>query len=120
MKIIIKASILLIVVVMPSCVPTFTCDNWANGFRDGDEFHLILAKKENGNSRDSYFYGTDLKYKGPTRYIDGGGWIERNFDKFKIGDTLIKDIGKYTIVIKRKGKTILLPFECNGKIYKDK
>jgi hypothetical protein len=98
----------------------FSCDVWANDFRDNAKFHLVLAEKENHESRDAYFYGTELHTKDRVRFYDGGGWIAGNFDKFRIGDTLIKDAGKYTIIIKRKGKTVLIPFECNGKIYDDK
>jgi hypothetical protein len=120
MKLILKGCILVVVAVIPGCVPAFTCDNWANGFRDTDEFHLVLTKKEIDDGRNVYFYGIGLKYGQPIKYHDDDSWIAHNFDKFTIGDTLIKDIGKYTIIIKRKGKTILLPFECNGKIYQDK
>lgn len=98
----------------------FTCDGWANDFRDSKEFHLILIKKENNQSRDAYFYGIDLKNKENTKFHDGGGWIARNFEKFNIGDTLLKDVGKYSIIIKREGKTILIPFKCGEKIYIDK
>ncbi|MGZ3872272.1 MAG: hypothetical protein ACXVJD_05110 [Mucilaginibacter sp.] len=97
----------------------FTCDKWANDFRDNNGFNLVLTKKTNNNSRNAYLDGVDLTNKETTEFHDGSGWIAHNFDKFNIGDTLTKKIGKYTIVIKRKGKTILIPFECD-KIYRDR
>jgi hypothetical protein len=97
----------------------FSCDEWANDFRDNANFHLILTKKETNNySRGAYFYGIDLKNKQPTMYYDRSAWMAHNLDKFKIGDTLLKDVGRYGITIKRKGKIILIPFEC-GKVYVD-
>lgn len=108
------------VIFFSSCLPEFSCDEWANDFRDNAKFNLVLTGKENNYSRDAYFYGVDLYNKESTKFYDGGGWIAYNFAKFKIGDTLIKNSGKYTIIIKRKGTTILVPFKCSGKVYIDK
>jgi hypothetical protein len=97
----------------------FSCDEWANSFKDKKGFNLVLTKKKNNYSRDAYFYGIDLSTKEPIEFYDGSGWIAQNFDKFNVGDTLIKNIGKYTITIKRKGKIIQVPFICD-KTYADK
>lgn len=98
----------------------FSCDEWANSIRDEEEFNLVLTKKTNNNSRNAYLDGVDLTNKETTEFHDGSGWIAHNFDKFKIGDTLTKKIGEYTIVIKREGKIIPIPFRCDNKIYEDK
>jgi hypothetical protein len=111
---------LAIFLFLSACKSEFTCDEWANSFRDDKKFNLVLTKKENNYSRDSYFYGIDLNSNETTEFYDGSGWIAHSFDKFKIGDTLIKRPGRYTIIIKRKGKTVSVPFECSGKIYIDK
>lgn len=109
-----------IVFSLTSCLPEFSCDEWADSFKEDKMFHLVLDKKETNTGRDVYFYGIDLSTKNYIEFYDGSGWIAGNFDKFNIGDTLIKNKGKYTIIIKRKGKVILIPFECNDKIYSDK
>jgi hypothetical protein len=95
----------------------FTCDKWANNFKDKEEFHLVLTGKNN-TGRDAYLDGKDLRNKKQIEYHEDSGWIEDCIDTFRVGDTLIKDIGKYCIIIKRKGKTISIPFSCDGKIYK--
>jgi hypothetical protein len=98
----------------------FSCDVWAENVKNNKEFHLILTGKYNHNqSRDSYLYGIDLKTNQKTEYYDGSGWITRNLEKFYIGDTLVKAKGKYSIIIKRKSKTITVPFECD-RIYNDR
>jgi len=112
--------LVIVFVIYDASSNKFTCDGWANDFKEHQSFNLVLSKKENNYSRDAYLYGIDLKNKQPTEFYDGGGWIARNFDIFKIGDSLIKDKGKYTIIIKRKGKTILVPFKCGSNIYVDK
>ena len=95
----------------------FTCDKWANNFKNKEQFHLILTSK-NTNNKIGYLKGLDIVSKQYTEYEDGGGWIAQNIDTFKIGDTLIKKLGKYSVIIKRKDKTISLPFKCEDKIYK--
>lgn len=111
--------IIIVLLIYHSSSNTFTCDKWANDFRDDAQFNLVLTKKENSHSRDAYFYGIDVASKKNTEYYDGGGWIAQNFSKFEIGDTLTKERGKYTIIIKRAGKILLIPFECD-KVYSDK
>jgi hypothetical protein len=111
---ILKYTGLAFILILASCLPDYSCDEAAKSFKDDYQFHLVLKEKENHMSNDSYFYGVDLETKENTRFYDGSGWIALNFDKFKIGDTLIKDIGKYTITIKRTGKTILIPYVCDG------
>ncbi len=105
--------------LLHSCLPEFSCDEWANDFRDSKEFNMILTKKKNHMSRDVSLYGVDPKTKKDVDFVDGSGWIQLNLDSFKIGDTITKKIGKYTIVIKRRGSIKLLRFECGGKIYRD-
>jgi len=119
-KYLILFGILLIIVyfIYDSSTNKFTCDGWAKDFRDNKKFNLVLTHKVNNYSRNAYLYGKDLTNEESTEFYDGGGWIAQNFNKFKIGDTLIKKLGKYTIMIKRKGETILIPFECD-KIYQD-
>jgi len=96
-------------------------DEAANDFKDHVKLNLVLKKIANpGNDRGVYFYGTDLSDGESTEFSDEGGWIALNLDKFKIGDTLIKPIGKYNIFIKRKGKRFSIPFILDGKCYIDK
>jgi len=110
---------LALIIWWESKQPKFSCDAWAKSVKDDMEFGMILTKKENSNhSRNSDFYGIDINNKLTTEFHDGGGWISRNFDKFDIGDTIIKNKGEYTITIKRKGKTIPIYFECD-RVYRD-
>ncbi len=102
---------------LASCEHDASCDKIAKDFKDNAQFHLVLTEKENHHSRDAFFYGIDLKTKKEnTKFYDGSGWIAQNFDKFKVGDTLIKDAGKYTIIIKRGKKAILIPYVCQKYI----
>ena len=111
---------------LTSCLPNNTCDEIAKSFRDDEQFHLVLTEK-NHKGREAHLYGIDLKYKQETEFFDDSGWIEETFDKFQIGDTLLKDLGKYTIIIKRGHKTIKIPYECEKfqgdstfkKVYQD-
>jgi hypothetical protein len=109
-----------VIAFLLSCSYT-SCDELAANFKNEEQFHMVLIKKENNNSRNTYLYGIDLNTKEKVTYLDGSGWLEDNFEKFKIGDTLIKDLGKYSIVIKRNGKTILIPCVCDryGKFIGD-
>jgi hypothetical protein len=98
----------------------FTCNKWANDFRNDVKVNLILKKKiNNSDSRNVYLYGYNMETKHSTVFFDGGGWMSRNLDKFHIGDTIIKQKGKYTIYIKRKDQVISIPFKCD-KIYFDR
>jgi hypothetical protein len=98
----------------------YTCDDGANYFRDHVKFNLILTKKEYDGGREVDLYGIDLYDNERTDFHDDDGWIAENIDKFIKSDTLIKEKGKYSIIIKRKNKTITIPYECNGKRYIDK
>jgi hypothetical protein len=98
----------------------FSCDEWANDFRDNVQFNMLLTKKSNSYSRGTYFYGIDVENKEPTEFQDGGGWTEDIFDRLVIGDTILKIKGKYTLIIKSRGKKFEIPFKCGGKIYADK
>jgi hypothetical protein len=94
---------------------SYTCDDFANDFKNDQSFHLkLLSKKHEG--RNVFFEGTDLVSKQKIEHRDGGGFIITVYDKFNIGDTLIKQKGKYQIIIIRKGKKIIIPYEC-GKTY---
>ena len=119
-KFILKNGWLCFVFFSIGCFKPFSCDEWASNFRDDETFKLVLEKKYNSESRDVYFYGKDIESKKEIEYREGGGWLAHNFDKFQVGDTLIKDKGKYTIFIKRNGRTTSLLLECGGKIYVDK
>jgi hypothetical protein len=110
------APIVLIAFYFISREPKFSCDDYAKGFRDDYECHLILSHKS--QSSITYFFGTDLYTHQSTDVKDGSKWISKNFDKFHKGDTIIKNKGEYTITIKRKGAVIDIPFEC-GRIYPD-
>jgi hypothetical protein len=104
-----------LMLIFTSCLPNNSGDEIAKSFRDDKSFHLVLVKKEEkSDEREAYFYGIDLETKTNTEFYDGSGWMAENFDKFKIGDTLIKDKGKYSITIKRAGKTILIPYIFDG------
>ena len=97
----------------------FDCDDWANVYK-AKQFNMVLSKKEEHYGREVYFYGTDLVSGKLAEFEEGGGWLSLNFDKFIIGDTLIKQKGYYTTVIKRNGKTIFIKMNCGKKIYPDK
>ncbi len=103
-----------------ACIPKFSCDKLAEDFKNNKTFNLVLHKKYNNyNSRDAYLYGSDIQTGYDTEFYDGTGYIAHNLDKFIVCDTLIKKAGQYSIIIKRGSKTILLPFSCVDKVYKD-
>ncbi|RFZ92538.1 hypothetical protein D0C36_14020 [Mucilaginibacter conchicola] len=111
------APIVFIALYFISREPKFSCDDYAKGFRDDYECHLILSHKSDDHIF-AYFFGTDLYTHQSTDVKDGSKWISKNFDKFRKGDTIIKNKGEYTITIKRKGEVVSIPFECN-RIYPD-
>jgi hypothetical protein len=107
------------VILLTSCPSKpFDCDKWANGFRDDSEANIVLSKIER-NGPLMYLYGKDVKTRQQTEFYEGTGWVSRIYHQFKIGDTIIKRKGKYTLVIKRRNKTIQIPMVCGDKVYKD-
>ncbi len=110
--------VLLVLCVFYSCQGGFSCDESAANFRDGYECNLLLQKID-VNAGLTTFYGADLKSHQQTTFEDGSKWIRDNLERFAIGDSVIKKKGEYTIKIKRKGKTILIPFKCDLKTYSD-
>lgn len=109
---------LIVFVVFFQRTHKFSCDAWANDFMKVEKFSLILTEKKAQASPDVYLTGIDVINKAKIEYHDSSGWIARNIDKFNIGDTLTKDIGKYAILIKRKNQIISIPCDCDGKTYK--
>ncbi len=97
--------------------PKFSCDNFADDFKENFSGNLILMSKKFGGGI-ATLSGIDLSTKNKVNNEDYTKWLIDNFDKFKIGDTIIKKKGKYTIIIKRKGQMVEIPFECD-KVYKD-
>ncbi|MDB5122242.1 MAG: hypothetical protein JWP94_371 [Mucilaginibacter sp.] len=113
--------IILSILILYKVTSKYTCDDGANYFKDHVKFNLILTKKENPNKgREVDLYGIDLYNNEPTDFHDENGWIKENIDKFIKSDTLIKEKGKYSIIIKRTNKVITIPYECDEKRYIDK
>ena len=96
----------------------FSCDDWANDFKNNFQCRLVLTKKEYGGGI-ATLTGVDLKSNKVIAVEDGSKWIIDNFEKFNIGDTVIKDKGKYTILIKRNRQKIIIQMTCNDKVYTD-
>ena len=111
--------IVITIIYIASKEPKFSCDEWAKGFRDNFHCNIILTKKDYGGGI-ATFSGIDMKSKKNVECEDGSKWLIDNFEKFNIGDTVVKNQGQYTVTIKRKGKIIIIPFTCNSKVYTDK
>jgi ribosomal protein L36 len=93
----------------------FTCDGWANNFRDSFNCNIVLTQKSFGSGI-ATLKGIDLVTKKEVTTEEGTKWLIDNFDTLKIGDTIIKKRGKYTILIKRKGRVFVIPMTCNEKV----
>ncbi|MBD1392480.1 hypothetical protein [Mucilaginibacter glaciei] len=102
-----------------SCAPDFSCEAWSNDFKTHDEFDIIL-KDIYHNGRNVHLSGINPKTHGNVEYYNGGGWISHNIKQFEIGDTIRKDIGKYTIFVNRKGYKKKILFQCEGIVYQDR
>jgi hypothetical protein len=96
----------------------FSCDGWANNFKDSFQCNIVLHEKKR-NAGIVTLSKFDLEKKGMVECNDYTKWIGDNFEKFHKGDTIIKRKGEYSSTIKRKNKTIVIPFECD-KVYVDK
>ncbi len=111
-KTLLAVPIIFSVIYWISKEPKFSCDSYAGNFKNNYECHLVLTKIETGSGSIT-FYGTDLKTKLPISVTDYSKHINDNIENFKIGDTVIKNKGQYTITIKRGDKKILVPFICD-------
>jgi len=116
-KALLAVPVVFIAMFFISKEPKFSCDNYAKDFKNTYECHIVLSHKNESNGI-SYLFGTDLSTHDETHVEDGSKWIYENFEKFHKGDTIIKNKGEYSITIKRKGKTILIPFKCD-RVYPD-
>jgi hypothetical protein len=113
--------LMLFFLILYKVTSKYTCDDGANYFRDHVKFNLILTKKDHpDDGREIDLYGIDLYNNEPIDFHDTDGWIALNADKFIRSDTLIKEEGKFSIIIKRTNKIITIPYECDGKRYIDK
>lgn len=110
--------IVVSVVVYIAKTPKFSCDNWAKGFEKNFSCNIILTKKSN-NHGIGVLTGINIRTRATDNCIDASTWIIDNLDKFKIGDTIIKNRGDYTIAIRRKNASLKIFLKCGDKIYKD-
>ncbi len=97
---------------------SYTCDDYANDFKNDVDFGLVLIHKSH-NGRNVYLLGQDLKSHSIRDYDDGGGGLLLIYEKMNVNDTIIKKKGKYQVVIKRKQGTIVLPYICGDKGYQN-
>lgn len=95
----------------------FTCDSYAKEFKMSFACNLILNHIE-ANTGTAEIYGTDLITKRDTMVKEYTKWVITNISEFASGDTIEKQLGSYTIYIKRKGKSFNIPFHCD-RIYPD-
>jgi len=95
----------------------FSCDRIAKQFKTTFECNLVLDHIES-NTGTAELYGTDMLTKKDTMIEEHTKWIITNMSEFARGDTIRKERGKYTIYIKRKGKSITIPYHCD-RVYPD-
>jgi hypothetical protein len=98
--------------------PNLDCDERANDFKNDFSCNIILTQKENDAGM-ATLTGIDILTKKTNDYVDGSKWLIDNFEKFKIGDTVIKPKGQFTITVKSKNKTTKIFFRCGDKVYDD-
>lgn len=109
---------IVILIYLASTEKKFSCDDWANGFKQNFQCNIVLTDKDNGTAITT-LTGIDLETKRIINCDDESKWLRDNFDSFKVGDTIIKNKGQYTILVKRKNLKIVIPFTCDNKVYKD-
>ncbi len=100
------------------CGPSkFDCEQWTNDFKNEYAFDIAVNKIEKHGVA-IYFYGKDRNNQ-DTYIQESTGWTSAILDTFKVGDTIRKNYGEYSITIKRKSGTIIIPMKCEGHIYRD-
>ncbi|MET4010603.1 hypothetical protein ABIB62_000414 [Mucilaginibacter sp. UYP25] len=109
---------LILMLFFESCVDSPNCDQIAAMLKDRVEYNFVLTDLDI-NGHDAYMEGIDLKDNLNKSFLEGSGWIARNSSKFIIGDTIYKQKGQYSITIRRKKKTLVLPCQCGINVYKD-
>jgi len=90
----------------------------ANYFRDHFQCNMII---EEVNANSATLTGIDVLSKKEVTVLDRTKWTMTKYDesKFQIGDTLIKEKGKYDIIIKSKKGTKILPMVLGDKTFSD-
>ncbi|RFZ85904.1 hypothetical protein DYU05_10055 [Mucilaginibacter terrenus] len=97
--------------VLSACDEKFDCTKWANGYKNKVQF-AIIYKSAFRNGPLIYLYGNDLHTNEPIEVYEGSGQLSQIYMQFKPGDTIIKKVGQYNTIIKRKNTTISLPVTC--------
>src|SRR5689334_10675193 len=83
-------AVAVIIFYVTSKQKPFSCDDWANNFRNNFQCSLVLTSKDYGGGV-ATFKGVDIQSKAVVAVEDDSKWIIDNFEKFNIGDTVIKE-----------------------------
>ena len=82
--------------------------NWKN-----EDLQMVITGK-NRKSRDFILHGTNINNKHDTAFSEQTGYLVYHYEDLHIGDTLIKNKGKYNMQIYSRFEKKDIPFRYNA------
>jgi hypothetical protein len=108
--------ILAILAICPCVVGCFqdaTKEDVFSYWKNHVNLQMVVTDKSD-KQRDVTLYGRRIDNNHDTTYMNDTGYLLKIYDQIQVGDTIIKDKGKYTLHIKNKNGTKEIPFEYAG------
>jgi hypothetical protein len=106
-------AILAICPFMVGCFQTATKEDAFSYWKNEVNLQMVITDKSD-KQRDVTLYGRRIDNNHDTTYMNDTGYLLKIYDQIQVGDTIIKDKGKYTLHIKNKYGTKEIPFEYSG------
>lgn len=96
-----------------SCTPRATKEDIFSYWKDKVNLQIVITDKSD-KQRDVTLYGRRINNNHDTTFMNESGYLLKIYDKIHVGDTIIKNKGKYTLHIKNKFGNKDFPFEYSG------
>jgi uncharacterized lipoprotein YehR (DUF1307 family) len=104
--------ILMLCFLLTACFDSNICQDYVNNNLRKQKINMVVTNKY---KEDRYYRIIGVNKKGIIDTTEEQAVEIKLFLQAEIGDTLIKEIGKVDIYLKKKDTTIEYPCHCDGK-----